>query len=256
MPTNARSETLDRPGGSVHVVLRTPRRELERHVPAHRDVGHDRASIGRDAAGRRDLGHVVGDRRGPADGRHGRRAEAGQGGGDDVALGAQVGEQPVPRDGSGLVERIPHQLAAWLAAQLPDAVLARLARVANRYVDRAIRAMVHDPESLPPEVVAAFVAEARRPGSGMGYARYNQATLGASRMRGDLSGIVDRITAPTLLFHGEQDRLVALAGSRRAADAMPRARLVAVPECGHWAQLEAADRFRDELVAFLDAHGL
>lgn len=32
---------------------------------------------------------------------------------------------------------------------------------------------------------------------------------------------------------------------------MPDARLVLVPDCGHWAQLEASDRFAAEVDAFL-----
>lgn len=154
----------------------------------------------------------------------------------------------------GLVPRLRGpvtQLAAWLAAQLPDPVLLPAARFANRFAGSAVRAMVHDPATLPGRVLAEFERESRHPRGGIAYGRYNQATLGARGMRNDRSDEVRRIAVPTLLFHGENDRLVDPDGSRRAAQRMPHARLVLVPECGHWAQLEAHDRFVAETARLL-----
>lgn len=145
---------------------------------------------------------------------------------------------------------------AWAAAQLPDGLLLPMARFANRFVDRALRAMVADPATLPPEVIPEFAREAREPRGGVAYGRYNQATLGRRGLLNDVTDRVHEITATTLLFHGEDDPLVDPAGSRRAAERMPRARLVTVPGCGHWAQLEAHDRFLAEvrgLLADVDA---
>src|SRR5690606_28239717 len=71
----------------------------------------------------------------------------------------------------------PMQLIAWLTAQTPDWLLLPLGRLANRFVRSALRAMVNDPATLPPEVVEEFVREARHPRGAIGYLRYNQATL-------------------------------------------------------------------------------
>jgi pimeloyl-ACP methyl ester carboxylesterase len=143
-------------------------------------------------------------------------------------------------------------LAAWLGAQLPDVLLRPLARLANQYADGAVRAMVKHPERLPPEVLVEFAREARKPDAWMGYARYNQASLGPWSMRNNLLPQVHRIEVPTLFFHGADDQLVNPVGSIRAAtELMPAARVVLVPDCGHWAQLEARDRFLFELRAFL-----
>ncbi len=154
----------------------------------------------------------------------------------------------VPRLGGPLTQH-----AAWLAARAPDWLLLPAARFANRFVRAALRAMVADPATLPPEVVDEFAREARHPLGGLGYGRYNQATLGRRGMRNDLSAAVHRITVPTLFFHGADDGLVDPDGSRRAAAAMPAARFVLVPGCGHWAQLEAHQRFLAEVRAFLTA---
>ncbi|MDH6181420.1 pimeloyl-ACP methyl ester carboxylesterase [Microbacteriaceae bacterium SG_E_30_P1] len=143
------------------------------------------------------------------------------------------------------------QFWAWVAAQAPDWMLVPAARFANRFVRSALRALVTDPSTLPPEAVEEFVREARDPRGGVGYARYNQATLGRRGMLNDHTGQMSSITVPTLFFNGADDRLVDPDDSRRAAALMQDARLVVVPHCGHWAQLEAHDRFLAEVREFL-----
>ncbi|MCI2264576.1 alpha/beta fold hydrolase [Sediminivirga luteola] len=143
------------------------------------------------------------------------------------------------------------QFSAWLAAQLPDALLVPLTRLANRHVETVIKAVVKDPDALPPQVLDEFTREARRPGAGMAYGRYNQASLGPWSMRNNLLPAVGRVGVPALFFHGQDDPLVDPEGSRLASELMPDARLVLVPECGHWAQLEASDRFLTEVRDFL-----
>lgn len=179
--------------------------------------------------------------------------------GGDVALNVALDH---PQRVAGLVLIAPGGLVplvrdrtthywAWAAAQLPDWLLLPAARLANRFVDRALRAVVNDPASLPPEVIPEFTREARDPRGGIAYGRYNQATLGRHGMLNDVTERVHEITAATLLFHGENDPLVDPEGSRRAAARMPRARLVMAPECGHWAQLEAHELFLSEARALL-----
>jgi pimeloyl-ACP methyl ester carboxylesterase len=144
------------------------------------------------------------------------------------------------------------QLSAWLAAQLPDWLLIPLGQLANRRIDLAIRAVVKDPATIPREVLAEFAREARRPRAGLAYARYNQASLGPFSMRNNLLPVVGRIIVPALFFHGQDDPIVDPEGSRRASELMPHAQLVMVPDCGHWAQLEARDRFLCEVRGFLE----
>lgn len=148
--------------------------------------------------------------------------------------------------GSAVVHR-----AAWRAAQLPDKVLLPVGRLANRFVRAALRAVVQDPGRLPVEVVEEFARLARDPRGVLGYARYNQATLGRDRMLNDLTDRVQEIGVPVLLFHGADDPIVDPEGSRRAAALIPRARLVQVPDCGHWAQLERHDEFLAQVHPFL-----
>ncbi|MEH3039822.1 MAG: alpha/beta hydrolase [Sphingomonas paucimobilis] len=148
------------------------------------------------------------------------------------------------------------QVMAWATAQLPDALLLPLVRQGNRFVRQIVRWMVKDVATLPPDIVERFVAEAGREKAGVAYLRYNQASLGPARMRNDLSGRIGAIAVPTLFVHGADDAMVDPADSRRAASRMRQARLVIIPDCGHWAQVEAADRFMVELDRFLSENGL
>ncbi|QIK72369.1 alpha/beta fold hydrolase [Propioniciclava coleopterorum] len=156
----------------------------------------------------------------------------------------------------GLAERVGGRAThflSWLGAQLPDWLLLPLARVANRFSRSVLKAIVEDLATLPPEVVDEFVREARGPRAGIGYGRYNQETIGRTRLLNDLTPRLHEIGVPTLLFHGESDRMVDPADSRRAAELIPDARLVLVPRIGHWVQLEAPDLFAEETRRFLAA---
>lgn len=143
------------------------------------------------------------------------------------------------------------QFAAWLATRLPDPVLLPLTRIANRFTRQALRAMVRHPERLPEDLVAEFVREARRPGAGIAYGRYNQATVGWNRMRNNLLPVVHLIRTPTLIVHGTDDPLVDPEGSVRAAQLMPCARLVTVEDCGHWVQVERPAEFLEVALPWL-----
>lgn len=64
---------------------------------------------------------------------------------------------------------------------------------------------------------------------------------------------VATIAAPTLLFHGRDDRVVHFENSLRLVQLIPNASLVLVNRCGHWLQIEHADQFNRMVLNFLDA---
>lgn len=150
----------------------------------------------------------------------------------------------------GFVERFRsaamHRLA-WWGTRIPDPVLRPLAAFANRFTRSLVGRMVRDPATLPAEVVDEMVREARRPRSGMAYGAYNKQAIGRNGMRNFLIPAVAEVSVPALFFHGADDPLVPPEGSRLAVEVMPDARLFLVPNCGHWAQLEAHDQFVAEL---------
>ncbi len=59
------------------------------------------------------------------------------------------------------------------------------------------------------------------------------------------------ITAPTLIFHGREDRVIPLATSQRLLELIPDAQLHVFGNCGHWTQIEHAGEFNRLLRDFL-----
>lgn len=59
------------------------------------------------------------------------------------------------------------------------------------------------------------------------------------------------IAAPTLIFHGREDRVIPLATSLRLLDLIPNAQLHVFGNCGHWTQIEHAQDFNRLLCDFL-----
>ncbi len=64
---------------------------------------------------------------------------------------------------------------------------------------------------------------------------------------------VEEIAAPTLVVHGDADRIVPVENGRLLAGRIPNARLVEFPERGHLIQLEDRDAFNRAVLDFLTA---
>jgi pimeloyl-ACP methyl ester carboxylesterase len=74
----------------------------------------------------------------------------------------------------------------------------------------------------------------------------------ANDLRG--SGLWPRlatISCPTLVVWGAEDRMFPARYARAAQNAIPRAKLVIIPRCGHFPQLEAEQEFNALLAGFL-----
>lgn len=59
------------------------------------------------------------------------------------------------------------------------------------------------------------------------------------------------ISAPTLLIHGRDDRVVHFENSLYLVSLIPNSRLVLLNRCGHWAQVEHPDEFNSLVDAFV-----
>jgi 3-oxoadipate enol-lactonase len=79
---------------------------------------------------------------------------------------------------------------------------------------------------------------------------YEQAKAGS---RFDASGRVGRISSPTLVIHGAEDRYVPPSNARALAEAIPGARLLVLEGAGHLVFVERADEVNRAVLAFLAA---
>ena len=66
----------------------------------------------------------------------------------------------------------------------------------------------------------------------------------------DLGPRLRPLRIPTLILHGEHD-LIPVQIARRTADAMPSARVVILPDCGHFAYLEQPDAVHAAVAGFI-----
>ena len=59
------------------------------------------------------------------------------------------------------------------------------------------------------------------------------------------------ISAPTLVVHGREDRVIPLANSFRLLELIPSAQLHVYGHCGHWTHIEWAEEFARLVSDFL-----
>lgn len=69
--------------------------------------------------------------------------------------------------------------------------------------------------------------------------------------RFDVSGCVHDIRAPTLVLHGDDDRVVPVANAEALAEAIPDAKLRIFEDAGHLVFIERAQEVNEEVISFL-----
>lgn len=144
-----------------------------------------------------------------------------------------------PRRGSDVM------LPLMLMPGVDRLVARRLRRLRPEARVRALLELCYaDPGRVPPNRLAEAAAEVRirsgQPWATDALARALRGLVAAYLAPGphSLWRLAGRITAPTLVVWGTEDRLVSVALAPRTARAIPDARLLVLPDIGHTAQLE------------------
>jgi pimeloyl-ACP methyl ester carboxylesterase len=124
-----------------------------------------------------------------------------------------------------------------------------LAQIDNRpLIVQGLKVDVHDPSLVTDAFVDRWAAFQRLPG----HRRILMAVpIGSFGTASDAA--LARITAPTLVLHGADDRLIPAEHGRRFAAAIPGAKLVVFDDVGHLPQVEIPERSAGEVAAFLGA---
>lgn len=79
------------------------------------------------------------------------------------------------------------------------------------------------------------------------------AALKALRDRPDANAGLPHISVPTLVIVGEEDQVTPVDKAETLSRAIPDARLVVLPSCGHLSNLEDSDAFSSSVRQFLDS---
>lgn len=165
-----------------------------------------------------------------------------------LLLGA-YGLMPRLTDGpwSGLTQASTHLL---LRSGLLGALTRRYAH-SRTLVERGLGDLVRDPAGRTPELVEAVIDEAQN-GSGITtFEQWQRDQVGWTRLRTDYRSRLGEIDTPTLFIHGTHDTGVPLSRAVDAAALMPRARLLAIDEAGHWVQRDRPDIVTPAMIDFL-----
>jgi pimeloyl-ACP methyl ester carboxylesterase len=105
-----------------------------------------------------------------------------------------------------------------------------------------------NPDLATDDMVNRYTALARAP-------CHRDALMALTSGRGDRAratkAALAKITVPTLVLHGEQDKLIPVAAAQKFADAIPGAKLVTYADAGHLPQEELAEESAGDLRAFL-----
>jgi len=117
--------------------------------------------------------------------------------------------------------------------------------LATRSLDRAAEIAGRNAE---PEVVQEIAHHMRR-ARPAGYM-----TVANAIAETDARPWLPGIGKPALIICGEDDRVTGLEMSRTLVEGLPDARIVTIPAAGHAPHIEQADRFAQEVRAFLDQH--
>ncbi|MEU1185749.1 alpha/beta fold hydrolase [Streptomyces sp. NPDC005820] len=120
-----------------------------------------------------------------------------------------------------------------------------------------LRAMVHDPALLTEELIEERWASATDPetleASRRIYGRQAMAAIVAAQSHDDqpIWAALHKVTAPTLLTWGRDDRVTPLENALLPLRTIPRAELHVLPDCGHWAMIEQKEAWESAVLAFL-----
>lgn len=115
-----------------------------------------------------------------------------------------------------------------------------------------LASFLHNPGLLTPEVVKARHQAAMRPGVLEEYAQMFPAPGQRLIDAGALSPSELRsINQETLIVHGRDDKIVPMSVGVDLVNMVPNAQLHIFGKCGHWVQIEAADRFNRLVLDFL-----
>ena len=115
--------------------------------------------------------------------------------------------------------------------------------------------VVYDPSLVTPELVDSSFKLASLPGARQALLATLRAGIGIFGQRDKYTKLIlkdlGKITEPTLIFWGSEDRIIPVAHSRIAAAKITGARLHIWEKCGHMPMFEYPDKFNTLVLDFL-----
>jgi pimeloyl-ACP methyl ester carboxylesterase len=168
-------------------------------------------------------------------------------------MGTEIGGEEAEAAFTAALDR--HASAPWYAEARP---------IMDEWTERVLA--TNDPaevEQMMAAVLPFYMAHPERPDVAAGIAefrRHLKADLAADKawegglyQTIDLRPLLSRISCPTLVIAGEQDFISGPHQARPIASAIRGARLLEIPDCGHFMSVEAPAPYRTAVLDFLSA---
>lgn len=131
----------------------------------------------------------------------------------------------------------------------------RATRLPERKAEASLRLVCHDPDRIPPRAREAYVAMAREratmPWAADAFLEASRSMVRELRRTRGYDRFIAQLEPPTLLVHGDRDRLVVPEASQRLARLRPDWRFVLLEDVGHSPQLEVPGRLADLVADWL-----
>jgi pimeloyl-ACP methyl ester carboxylesterase len=160
----------------------------------------------------------------------------------------------------GLMDRLldgaasgPAQLLTWL--MLRSGLLAATTRSYGRSrkrMERGMRDIIRNPVERTPELMDEIMAATEGTPALASFEQWQRDQVRWNRLRTNYLAHLGSFSAPALLIHGDRDSGVPIRHARLAAERMPDAKLLVVPDAGHWVQRDRPDLVVPAMIDFLN----
>ncbi len=155
---------------------------------------------------------------------------------------------------AGLGTGIHWKLAAQLLVKVPrlHTSLRRLVLANRKRLKLSLRSIVYEPSVIGDDVLDQIVASVTTPGVGRAWRSYLKNELSWLGFRHNFLRRLSEITAPTLIVHGDSDKLIAVRLAEKAHHLISHSELCVFPRCGHWPPREKPADFNRAVLKFLE----
>jgi pimeloyl-ACP methyl ester carboxylesterase len=149
---------------------------------------------------------------------------------------------------------IPGGQSTWFFVHMPglNVMVWSLLRSSRHFMRRALlRHMRHRPDLVTPKLVEDLMRLARKRRADAAFREWQRREITWNGLRTNYVSRLPEIAIPTLILHGEDDRLLPVAIAERAHHLIPNSHLEIIPDCGHLAPLEQPEAVNRALCEFL-----